>query len=96
MAEGCYHCHTQMIRSLRDEVERYGIQSARRDRLRPSLPMGVAAHRPRSRRLGGKYSDEWHVAHMIDPRAVVPKWVMPGYSFLARRELDHGDIGQRL
>ena len=95
--EGCYLCHSQMVRSLRDEVERYGHYSLAAESMYDHpFQWGSKRTGPDLARLGGKYSDEWHVAHMIDPRAVVPESVMPGYSFLARRELDQGDIGQRL
>jgi cytochrome c oxidase cbb3-type subunit II len=95
--EGCYLCHSQMVRSLRDEVERYGHYSLAAESMYDHpFQWGSKRTGPDLARLGGKYSDEWHVAHMIDPRAVVPESVMPGYPFLARRELDYGDIAQRL
>ena len=95
--EGCYLCHSQMVRSLRDEVERYGHYSLAAESMYDHpFQWGSKRTGPDLARLGGKYSDEWHVAHMIDPRAVVPESVMPGYPFLARRELDIGDIGERL
>ena len=95
--EGCYLCHSQMVRSLRDEVERYGHYSLAAESMYDHpFQWGSKRTGPDLARLGGKYSDEWHVAHMIDPRAVVPESVMPGYPFLARRELGSGDIGERL
>ena len=95
--EGCYLCHSQMVRSLRDEVERYGHYSLAAESMYDHpFQWGSKRTGPDLARLGGKYSDEWHVAHMIDPRGVVPESVMPGYPFLARRELDIGDIGERL
>ena len=82
--EGCYVCHSQMIRSLRDEVERYGHYSLAAESMYDHpFQWGSKRTGPDLARLGGKYSDEWHVAHMIDPRAVVPESVMPGYPFLA-------------
>ena len=88
--EGCYVCHSQMIRSLRDEVERYGHYSLAAESMYDHpFQWGSKRTGPDLARVGGKYSDEWHVAHMTDPRAVVPESVMPGYPFLARRELDY-------
>ena len=95
--EGCYLCHSQMIRSLRDEVERYGHYSLAAESMYDHpFQWGSKRTGPDLARVGGKYSDEWHVAHMIDPRAVVPESVMPGYPFLARRPLDYDDIAERL
>ena len=95
--EGCYVCHSQMIRSLRDEVERYGHYSLAAESMYDHpFQWGSKRTGPDLARVGGKYSDEWHVAHMTDPRAVVPESVMPGYPFLARRELDYKDIAEQL
>ena len=95
--EGCYVCHSQMIRSLRDEVERYGHYSLAAESMYDHpFQWGSKRTGPDLARVGGKYSDEWHIAHMTDPRAVVPESVMPGYPFLARRELDYKDIAERL
>ena len=95
--EGCYLCHSQMIRSLKDEVERYGHYSLAAESMYDHpFQWGSKRTGPDIARLGGKYSDEWHRAHMVDPRSVVPESVMPGYPFLAERELDYDDIGQRL
>jgi cytochrome c oxidase cbb3-type subunit 2 len=95
--EGCYLCHSQMIRSLRDEVERYGHYSLAAESMYDHpFQWGSKRTGPDLARVGGKYSDEWHAAHMQDPRAVVPESVMPGYPFLARRELDYGNIAERL
>jgi len=95
--EGCYLCHSQMIRSLRDEVERYGHYSLAAESMYDHpFQWGSKRTGPDLARVGGKYSDEWHTAHMQDPRAVVPESVMPGYPFLARRELDYGNIAERL
>lgn len=95
--EGCYACHSQMIRTLRDEVERYGPYSlaveAQYDR--PML-WGSKRTGPDLARVGGKYSDFWHVAHLINPRDVVPESNMPAYAFLARTELRTSDLGQHL
>jgi cytochrome c oxidase cbb3-type subunit 2 len=95
--EGCYLCHSQMIRSLRDEVERYGHYSLAAESMYDHpFQWGSKRTGPDLARVGGKYSDEWHVAHMRDPRAVVPESVMPGYPFLARRALDYRDIAARM
>ena len=95
--EGCYLCHSQMIRSLRDEVERYGHYSLAAESMYDHpFQWGSKRTGPDLARVGGKYSDEWHVAHMTDPRAVVPESVMPGYPFLGKRALDYGDIAERL
>ena len=95
--EGCYLCHSQMIRSLKDEVERYGHYSLAAESMYDHpFQWGSKRTGPDLARLGGKYSDEWHRAHMIDPRSVVPESVMPGYPFLAERELDYDNIGDHL
>jgi cytochrome c oxidase cbb3-type subunit II len=95
--EGCYLCHSQMIRSLRDEVERYGHYSLAAESMYDHpFQWGSKRTGPDLARVGGKYSDEWHVAHLTNPRAVVPESVMPGYPFLAQRELDYRDIAERL
>ncbi len=95
--EGCYLCHSQMIRSLRDEVERYGHYSLAAESMYDHpFQWGSKRTGPDLARVGGKYSDEWHAAHMTDPRAVVPESVMPGYPFLAKRELDYRDVAERL
>jgi len=95
--EGCYVCHSQMVRTLRDEVERYGHYSLAAESMYDHpFQWGSKRTGPDLARVGGKYSDEWHVAHMKDPRSVVPESIMPGYSFMARRELDFTDIADRL
>ena len=76
-------CHSQMIRTLRDEVERYGHYSLAAEHVRPPVPVGLQRTGPDLARVGGKYSDQWHAEHMINPRAVVPESIMPGYPFLA-------------
>jgi cytochrome c oxidase cbb3-type subunit 2 len=87
--EGCYLCHSQMIRPLRDEVERYGHYSLAAESMYDHpFQWGSKRTGPDLARVGGKYSDEWQVAHLADPRAVVPQSVMPGYPFLAKTELD--------
>ncbi|MEM7398060.1 MAG: cytochrome-c oxidase, cbb3-type subunit II [Pseudomonadota bacterium] len=91
--EGCYVCHSQMIRSLRDEVERYGHYSLAAESMYDHpFQWGSKRTGPDLARVGGKYSDEWHRAHMINPRSVVPESIMPGYPYLAERELDYDKI----
>ena len=90
LREGCYNCHSQMIRSLRDEVERYGHYSLAAESMYDHpFQWGSKRTGPDLARVGGKYSDGWHVAHMHDPRSVVPESIMPGYPFLAQRKLDY-------
>ncbi|MEQ8281222.1 MAG: cytochrome-c oxidase, cbb3-type subunit II [Parvibaculum sp.] len=91
--EGCYNCHSQMIRSLRAEVERYGHYSlAAESKYDHPFQWGSKRTGPDLARVGGKYSDEWHRLHMADPRAVVPESIMPGYPFLAETPLGTRNI----
>ena len=95
--EGCYTCHSQMIRPFRDEVERYGHYSLAAESMYDHpFQWGSKRTGPDLARIGGKYSNEWHVQHMIDPRAVVPESIMPSYAFMAGRELKAADIAQHL
>ena len=95
--EGCYLCHSQMIRPFRDEVERYGHYSLAAESMYDHpFQWGSKRTGPDLARVGGKYSNDWHVLHMIDPRAVVPESIMPSYSFLARRELRTDDVAEHL
>lgn len=97
MREGCYACHSQMIRTLRDEVERYGPYSlAVESRYDHPMLWGSKRTGPDLARVGGKYSDEWHVAHLIDPRDVVPESIMPSYRYLTRSTLKTDDLPQHL
>ena len=95
--EGCYNCHSQMIRPLRDEIERYGHYSLAAESMydRP-FQWGSKRTGPDLARVGGKYSDDWHRAHLIAPRAVVPGSIMPGYPWLATTELNFEEIAQDL
>jgi cytochrome c oxidase cbb3-type subunit 2 len=95
--EGCYNCHSQMIRPLRDEVERYGHYSLAAESMydRP-FQWGSKRTGPDLARVGNKYSDEWHKDHLNDPRAVVPGSIMPGYPWLEKNELDTAGIAQDL
>lgn len=95
--EGCYACHSQMIRTLRDEVERYGPYSlAVESRYDRPMLWGSKRTGPDLARVGGKYSDFWHVAHLINPRDVVPQSNMPAYPWLARNALKTDDLGKHL
>ena len=95
--EGCYLCHSQMIRSLRDEVERYGPYSLAAESMYDHpFQWGSKRTGPDLARVGGKYSDDWHVAHMVNPRSVVPESIMPGYPWLAQQKLDASDVAERL
>jgi cytochrome c oxidase cbb3-type subunit 2 len=95
--EGCYTCHSQQIRPFRDEVERYGHYSLAAESMYDHpFQWGSKRTGPDLARVGGKYSDDWHVAHMIDPRAVVPESIMPPYAFLAERPLEIDDIVARV
>lgn len=91
--EGCYTCHSQQIRPLRDEVERYGHYSLAAESMYDHpFQWGSKRTGPDLARVGGKYSDEWHRQHMIDPRSLVPESVMPPYAFLDKRELDYSQV----
>ncbi len=95
--EGCYACHSQMIRTLRDEVERYGPYSlAVESQYDHPMLWGSKRTGPDLARIGGKYSDAWHVAHLINPRDVVPVSVMPRYGWLLRNSLRTDDVGRHL
>jgi cytochrome c oxidase cbb3-type subunit 2 len=95
--EGCYLCHSQMIRPLRDEVERYGHFSLAAESMYDHpFQWGSKRTGPDLARVGGKYSDSWHHDHLMDPRSVVPESVMPPYAFLAKKELDYRDIEDKL
>jgi cytochrome c oxidase cbb3-type subunit II len=95
--EGCYLCHSQMIRPLRDEVERYGHYSLAAESMydRP-FQWGSKRTGPDLARVGGKYSDAWHQDHLRDPRSVVPGSIMPNYDFLERTDLDFAHIADNL
>jgi len=95
--EGCYLCHSQMIRPFRAETERYGHYSVAGEFVydRPFL-WGSKRTGPDLHRVGGRYSDEWHRVHMTNPRDVVPESIMPGYPWLAENDLDDSDIKTKM
>ena len=95
--EGCYGCHSQMIRTLRDEVERYGHYSLAAESMYDHpFQWGSKRTGPDLARVGGKYSDQWHADHMINPRSVVPESIMPGYPWLANTPLNVNGVEARL
>jgi len=95
--EGCYACHSQMIRTLRDEVERYGPYSlAVESKYDHPMLWGSKRTGPDLARIGGKYSNDWHVAHLNNPRDVVPESNMPAYRWLLRNQLKTNDLGEHL
>ena len=95
--EGCYTCHSQMIRPFRDEVERYGHYSLAAESMYDHpFQWGSKRTGPDLARVGGKYSDDWHVQHLKAPRSVVPESIMPNYSFLAETDLKVPDAAANL
>jgi cytochrome c oxidase cbb3-type subunit 2 len=95
--EGCYLCHSQMIRPLRDEVERYGHYSLAAESMYDHpFQWGSKRTGPDLARVGGKYSDAWHKDHLTDPRSVVPESNMPPFKFLNETDLDYRNIGDKL
>ena len=95
--EGCYVCHSQMIRPFRAETERYGHYSVAGEYIydRP-FQWGSKRTGPDLHRVGGRYSDEWHRVHLINPRDVVPESIMPGYPWLEENKLDGSDIQAKM
>lgn len=90
--EGCYTCHSQMIRPFRDEVERYGHYSLAAESMYDHpFQWGSKRTGPDLARVGGRYSDEWHVQHLEDPQSVVPESIMPQYGFLKEAKLKVAD-----
>ncbi len=95
--EGCYVCHSQMIRPFRDEVERYGHYSLAAESMYDHpFQWGSKRTGPDLARVGDRYSNEWHVQHMIEPRSVVPESVMPSYAFLKETPLEVTNIAMNL
>ncbi len=97
LREGCYNCHSQQIRPLRDEVARYGHYSLAAESMYDHpFQWGSKRTGPDLARVGKKYSDEWHVAHMMDPRSVVPESIMPSYGFLMKKGAKLHDLDDHL
>ena len=95
--EGCYLCHSQMIRPFRDEVERYGHYSLAAESMYDHpFQWGSKRTGPDLARIGDRYSNEWHVQHLTEPRSVVPESIMPSYEFLADTDLDTTNIAGHL
>jgi cytochrome c oxidase cbb3-type subunit 2 len=95
--EGCYNCHSQMIRPLRAEVERYGHYSVAGEFVYDHpFQWGSKRTGPDLHRVGGRYSDEWHRLHLLDPRSVVPESNMPSYPWLARAAANAADIEAKM
>jgi len=95
--EGCYLCHSQMVRPFRDEDLRYGHYSlAAESKYDHPFQWGSKRTGPDLARVGGKYSNEWHVQHLTAPRSVVPESIMPNYPWLKRTPLDYSDVAARM
>ena len=95
--EGCYTCHSQMIRPFRAETERYGHYSVAGEYVYDHpFQWGSKRTGPDLHRVGGRYSDEWHRVHMINPRDVVPESIMPGYPWLETTPADASDIAKKM
>jgi cytochrome c oxidase cbb3-type subunit 2 len=95
--EGCYNCHSQMVRTLRFETERYGHYSLAGESVydRP-FQWGSKRTGPDLARVGGRYSDDWHRVHLINPRDVVPESNMPSFPWLAKNRIDGSDLTDRM
>jgi cytochrome c oxidase cbb3-type subunit II len=95
--EGCYVCHSQQVRPFRDEAERYGHYSLAAESMYDHpFQWGSKRTGPDLARVGGKYSNDWQVAHLVDPRSVVPESVMPRFGFLLEHDLHTSDIADHL
>jgi len=95
--EGCYVCHSQMIRPFRSETERYGHYSLAGESVYDHpFQFGSKRTGPDLARVGGRYSDEWHRIHLINPRDLVPESNMPGFPWLDERVLDGGDTAAKM
>ncbi|KTG16369.1 MULTISPECIES: cytochrome-c oxidase, cbb3-type subunit II [unclassified Guyparkeria] len=95
--EGCYTCHSQMIRPFRDEMLRYGHYSlAAESQYDHPFQWGSKRTGPDLARVGGKYSNEWQTQHLVDPQSLVPESIMPGYPWLLEDELDYSQIEERM
>ncbi len=97
LREGCYLCHSQQIRPFRDEVERYGHYSLAAESMYDHpFQWGSKRTGPDLARVGGKYSNDWHTAHLVNPRAVVPESVMPTYQWMKTRQLKFDDVQEHM
>lgn len=95
--EGCYNCHSQMIRPFRAETERYGHYSVAGEYVYDHpFQWGSKRTGPDLARVGNKYSDQWHVQHLLKPASVVPESIMPNYPWLLHNDLDYTDVGDRM
>ena len=95
--EGCYNCHSQQIRPFRDEAERYGHYSLAAESMYDHpFQWGSKRTGPDLARVGNRYSDDWHIAHLTNPRSVVPDSIMPGYPWLATTAIDGSGLGDHL
>jgi cytochrome c oxidase cbb3-type subunit 2 len=95
--EGCYLCHSQQIRALKDEVERYGHYSLAAESMYDHpFQWGSKRIGPDLARVGGKYSNDWHYAHLMNPQALVPESLMPHYAFLAATPLDYEYVADNM
>jgi cytochrome c oxidase cbb3-type subunit II len=95
--EGCYNCHSQMVRPFRAEVERYGHYSVAGEFVYDHpFQWGSKRTGPDLHRVGGRYSDDWHRLHLMDPRAVVPESNMPAYPWLARGAANAEDVEAKM
>ncbi|MDZ7803698.1 cytochrome-c oxidase, cbb3-type subunit II [Thiohalophilus sp.] len=95
--EGCYLCHSQMVRPFRDEALRYGHYSlAAESKFDHPFQWGSKRTGPDLARVGGKYSNEWHVQHLVAPRSVVPESIMPNYPWLLENKLNYKDVADRM
>jgi cytochrome c oxidase cbb3-type subunit 2 len=95
--EGCYTCHSQMIRPLRDEVERYGHYSLAAESMYDHPHQwGSKRNGPDLARVGGRYSNDWQRDHLRDPRAVVPSSIMPGYAFLSKAPVNGAHLAEQM
>ena len=95
--DGCYNCHSQMVRPFRDEIERYGHYSLAAESMYDHpFQWGSKRTGPDLARVGNKYSDDWHREHLVDPRALVPESVMPPYSFLMNELVKTSDASEHL
>jgi len=95
--EGCYNCHSQMVRPLRDEVERYGHYSLAAESMYDHpFQWGSKRTGPDLARVGGRYSNDWHVAHLLNPRSVVPESIMPAYGHLQTYRLKFDNIEEEM